>query len=102
MRMWMRSAVRVRMRVPVRVHNAIGVRVKMSVQHRRRTVAVLEGVNDHENLGALFRNAAALGVDGVLLSPTCADPLYRRAVRVSIRGTQESRTRPRPRNRPER
>lgn len=47
-------------------------------------VAVLEGVNDHENLGALFRNAAALGVDAVLLAPGCADPLYRRSVRVSM------------------
>ncbi len=46
--------------------------------------AVLEGVNDHENLGALFRNAAAFGVGAVLLSPTCADPLYRRSVRVSV------------------
>jgi tRNA G18 (ribose-2'-O)-methylase SpoU len=45
---------------------------------------VLEGVNDHENLGALFRNAAAFGVDAVLLDPTCADPLYRRSVRVSL------------------
>lgn len=49
-----------------------------------RTVAVLEGVNDHENLGALFRNAAGLGVDAVLLGPAVADPLYRRAVRVSM------------------
>lgn len=47
-------------------------------------IAVLEGVNDHENLGALFRNAAALGVDGVLLGPRCSDPLYRRSVRVSM------------------
>lgn len=47
-------------------------------------VAVLEGVNDHENLGALFRNAAAFGVDAVLLGPRCADPLYRRSVRVSM------------------
>jgi tRNA G18 (ribose-2'-O)-methylase SpoU len=47
-------------------------------------VAVLEGVNDHENLGALFRNAAALGVDAVLLGERCADPLYRRSVRVSM------------------
>ena len=45
---------------------------------------VLEGVNDHENLGALFRNAAGLGVDAVLLGPRCADPLYRRSVRVSM------------------
>lgn len=47
-------------------------------------VAVLEGVNDHENIGALFRNAAAFGVAGVLLDPSCADPLYRRSVRVSV------------------
>lgn len=49
-----------------------------------RVVAVLEGVGDHENLGAIFRNAAALGVDGVLLGPRCSDPLYRRSVRVSM------------------
>jgi tRNA G18 (ribose-2'-O)-methylase SpoU len=49
-----------------------------------RVVAVLEGVGDHENLGALFRNAAALGVDAVLLGPRCSDPLYRRSVRVSM------------------
>ncbi|MGX7825513.1 TrmH family RNA methyltransferase [Actinokineospora sp. 24-640] len=49
-----------------------------------RTVTVLEGVGDHENLGALFRNAAALGVDAVLLAPGCSDPLYRRSVRVSM------------------
>ena len=49
-----------------------------------RRVALPEGVNDHENLGALFRNAAALGVDAVLVGPGCADPLYRRSVRVSM------------------
>ncbi|GAA1199022.1 TrmH family RNA methyltransferase [Prauserella alba] len=49
-----------------------------------RVIAVLEGVGDHENLGALFRNAAALGVDGVLLGPGCSDPLYRRSVRVAM------------------
>ena len=48
------------------------------------TVAVLEGVNDLENLGALFRNAAAFGVDAVVLDPTTADPFARRAVRVSL------------------
>jgi tRNA G18 (ribose-2'-O)-methylase SpoU len=47
-------------------------------------VAVLEGITDHENLGALFRNAAAFGVDAVLLDPRTADPLYRRSVRVSL------------------
>jgi tRNA G18 (ribose-2'-O)-methylase SpoU len=49
-----------------------------------RTVAVLEGLNDHENLGVLFRNAAAFGVDAVLLDQRTADPLYRRSVRVSL------------------
>lgn len=49
-----------------------------------RLVAVLEGINDHENLGSIFRNAAALGVDAVLLGGRCADPLYRRSVRVSM------------------
>ena len=49
-----------------------------------RTLAVLEGVNDHENLGSIFRNAAGLGVDGVVFGAGCADPLYRRAVRVSM------------------
>lgn len=49
-----------------------------------RTVAVLEGVNDHENIGSMFRNAAGLGVDAVLFGERCADPLYRRAVRVSM------------------
>jgi tRNA G18 (ribose-2'-O)-methylase SpoU len=47
-------------------------------------VAVLEDLSDHTNLGAVFRSAAALGVDGVLLTPRCADPLYRRAVRTSM------------------
>jgi tRNA G18 (ribose-2'-O)-methylase SpoU len=49
-----------------------------------RRLVVLEGLNTHTNLGALFRSAAALGMDAVLLSPDCADPLYRRAVRVSM------------------
>ncbi|TCO58154.1 TrmH family RNA methyltransferase [Actinocrispum wychmicini] len=49
-----------------------------------RRLAVLEGVGDHENLGSLFRNAAALGVDGIVLGPGCSDPLYRRSVRVSM------------------
>ena len=47
-------------------------------------VLVLEDVNNHTNLGAVFRSAAGLGMDAVLLSPTCCDPLYRRAVRVSM------------------
>lgn len=47
-------------------------------------VVVTEGVNDHENLGALFRSAAAFGVGALLLDPTSCDPLYRRCVRVSM------------------
>jgi tRNA G18 (ribose-2'-O)-methylase SpoU len=47
-------------------------------------LAVIEDVVDHTNLGAVFRSAAGLGVDGVLLTPSCADPLYRRSVRVSM------------------
>jgi tRNA G18 (ribose-2'-O)-methylase SpoU len=49
-----------------------------------RLLLVIEGVNDHENLGALYRNAAAFAVDAVLLDPTTADPLYRRCLRVSM------------------
>ena len=47
-------------------------------------VAVLEDINDHENLGVIFRSAGSLGLDAVLLSPRCCDPLYRRSVRVSM------------------
>ena len=49
-----------------------------------RLVVVVEGVNDHENLGAIFRNSAAFGAGAVLLDPTSCDPLYRRSVRVSM------------------
>jgi tRNA G18 (ribose-2'-O)-methylase SpoU len=49
-----------------------------------RRVAVLEDINDHENLGVIFRSAGSLGLDAVLLSPRCCDPLYRRSVRVSM------------------
>ena len=49
-----------------------------------RRVAVLEGVVDATNIGAIFRSAAALGMDAVLLTSTCCDPLTRRAVRVSM------------------
>lgn len=49
-----------------------------------RRVVVLEDLVDHTNVGAVFRCAAALGMDAVLLSPRCADPLYRRAVKVSM------------------
>ncbi|MFD2839456.1 TrmH family RNA methyltransferase [Populibacterium corticicola] len=49
-----------------------------------RRVAIFDGVVDHTNIGAAFRGAAGLGVDAVLITPTSADPLYRRAVRVSM------------------
>jgi tRNA G18 (ribose-2'-O)-methylase SpoU len=49
-----------------------------------RRIAVLQKLGDHENLGGIFRNAAAFGIDAVLLDGECADPLYRRCVRVSI------------------
>ena len=49
-----------------------------------RRVAVLEDIVDHTNVGAIMRSAAALGIDAVLVTPRCADPLYRRAVRVSM------------------
>lgn len=49
-----------------------------------RRLALLEDLTDQANLGALFRSASALGIDAVLLSPRCADPLYRRTVRVSM------------------
>lgn len=55
--------------------------VSLPSAHR---LAVLEGITDATNVGAAFRSAAALGVDAVLLSPTCCDPFVRRAIRVSM------------------
>jgi tRNA G18 (ribose-2'-O)-methylase SpoU len=52
-----------------------------------RLVLVLEELADPDNVGGVFRNAMAFGADGVLLSPGCADPLYRKAIRVSVAGT---------------
>src|SRR5262249_42643523 len=49
-----------------------------------RTVVVLEGVTNADNVGGVFRNAAAFGAGAVLLSPTCCDPLYRKAIRTSM------------------
>ena len=57
--------------------------VEAVCKHARR-VAVLEGIVDPTNVGAIFRSAAALQMDAVLLTPTCCDPLYRRAARVSM------------------
>lgn len=59
-------------------------RTATEVMAGARTLVVLEGIADQTNLGAIFRNAAGLGVDGVLLCPRCCDPLYRRTVRVSM------------------
>ena len=53
-------------------------------QQKASRVVILEDIVDHTNVGAVFRSAAALGVDAVLITPRCADPLYRRAVRVSM------------------
>lgn len=55
-----------------------------SVIAAARTIVVLEDVVDHTNVGAIFRSAAALGVDAVLVSPRCADPLYRRSIKVAM------------------
>jgi tRNA G18 (ribose-2'-O)-methylase SpoU len=51
---------------------------------RARALVVLEGVANHDNIGGVFRNAAAFGAHAVLLDPSCADPLYRKAVRTSM------------------
>lgn len=50
------------------------------------SVLVLSGISNHDNMGGIFRNAAAFGVDAVLLDPECCDPLYRKAIRVSVGG----------------
>ncbi|RLV54712.1 RNA methyltransferase [Aeromicrobium phragmitis] len=55
-----------------------------SVLEQARRVVVAEDLVDHTNIGALMRNVAALGFDAVLLSPRCADPLYRRSVKVAM------------------
>lgn len=57
-----------------------------NVSHKatRSRIAVLEDLTDHANVGAVFRSAAALGVDAVLVTPRCADPLYRRSIKVSM------------------
>jgi tRNA G18 (ribose-2'-O)-methylase SpoU len=55
-----------------------------SVLNGARSVLVLEDIVDHTNVGAIFRSGAALGFDAVLLAPRCADPLYRRAIKVGM------------------
>ena len=54
------------------------------VLSRATRLLILEGSNDHQNLGVISRSARALGIDALLLDPTCADPFYRRSVRVSM------------------
>ena len=56
----------------------------VTVLEGARRIAVLEDIMNPTNVGAIFRSAAALGMDAVLLTPSCSDPLYRRAVRVSM------------------
>lgn len=74
-----------------RVHRGVlALAERLPIRHpklllaRTDAVVIVEGVNDHENLGAIFRNSAALGAGAVLLDPSCCDPLYRRSVRVSL------------------
>ena len=55
-----------------------------SVLSGARTVLVLEDIVDHTNIGAILRSGAALGIDAVLLAPRCADPLYRRSIKVAM------------------
>ncbi|UZX03411.1 RNA methyltransferase [Arthrobacter sp. CDRTa11] len=68
-------------------HTNVGCSKMSGVDPERRgrsRIAVLENLTDHTNVGAVFRSAAAIGVDAVLVTPQCADPLYRRSIRVSM------------------
>lgn len=58
--------------------------IPLSTLSRARTVVVLEGIGNPDNIGGIFRSAAALGADGVILDPASGDPLYRKAVRTSM------------------
>jgi tRNA G18 (ribose-2'-O)-methylase SpoU len=69
---------------PVGVQELIAITGGPSEGRLRPRIAILEDIVDHTNVGAAFRSCAALGVDAVLVTPRCADPLYRRAVRVSM------------------
>ncbi len=58
---------------------------KLSVRNPgQQRIFILEDLVDHTNVGAIFRSAAALGIDGILITPSCADPLYRRAIKVAM------------------
>ncbi|MGL5116928.1 MAG: TrmH family RNA methyltransferase [Beijerinckiaceae bacterium] len=69
---------------------AIGRRIEADMQEllsglaEQALVLVAVGIANHDNMGGIFRNAAAFGVGAVLLDPTCCDPLYRKAIRVSV------------------
>ena len=69
------------------VHRPPPVSVDVLVAHASTLLVVLEGVSNADNVGGVFRNAAAFGAGGVLLSPTCCDPLYRKAIRTSMGAT---------------
>ncbi|MDA3021686.1 MAG: RNA methyltransferase [Actinomycetota bacterium] len=56
----------------------------LEIAHQAHRIVILEDLVNHTNVGAIFRSAAALGIDAVLVTPRCADPLYRRSVRVSM------------------
>jgi tRNA G18 (ribose-2'-O)-methylase SpoU len=68
---------------PVPLEELLGDVKSSNTPHRSR-IAILEDLTDHTNVGAIFRSAAAIGVDAVLVTPQCADPLYRRSIRVSM------------------
>jgi len=66
------------------VHRPAAKTIDEVVRTATRTLVVLEGVSNADNVGSVFRNGAALGVGGVILSPACCDPLYRKAIRTSM------------------
>jgi tRNA G18 (ribose-2'-O)-methylase SpoU len=79
------TARRIVVREAVNDHTGLGAMLPSGIQRgASQRVAIFEDIVDHANLGAAFRNAAALGVDAVFLTPRCADPLYRRAIKVSM------------------
>ena len=65
----------------------LGVEALLASLPRRALVVALFGVSNHDNMGGVFRNAAAFGADAVLLDGACCDPLYRKAIRVSVGAT---------------
>ena len=69
---------------PEQLRQLTGYRLHRGALSAMRRVAVMENIVDHTNVGALMRSAAALDVDAVLVTPSCGDPLYRRAARVSM------------------